>query len=104
MTRLVYTPDEVAAILKCSPAHVRAMCARGEIPAFRLGGKLLRIRAEDLEALTRPQNTSSSASGADGPSALTKTAGASAADNLDRALRQMRLLSSLKSSPRSPSR
>jgi hypothetical protein len=27
---LVYTPDEAAIVLKCSPAHVRAMIGRGE--------------------------------------------------------------------------
>jgi hypothetical protein len=31
MTRpLVYTPEEAALVLKCSPAHVRAMIGRGE--------------------------------------------------------------------------
>ncbi|MFS8114881.1 helix-turn-helix domain-containing protein [Rhizobium jaguaris] len=33
----------------CSERHVRNMIARGEIPASKLGGKLLRVRIVDIE-------------------------------------------------------
>ena len=46
----VYTPASLADRWECSERHVRNMIAAGELPAFRLGGKLLRIRAEDVEA------------------------------------------------------
>lgn len=46
----VYTPATLAKKWACSERHVRNMIDRGELPAFRLGGKLLRIRAEDVEA------------------------------------------------------
>lgn len=44
-----YTPAQVADRWQCSERHIRNMIASGELPAFRLGGKLLRIRAEDVE-------------------------------------------------------
>jgi len=46
----VYTPAMLAERWECSERHVRNMIASGELPAFRLAGKLLRIRAEDVEA------------------------------------------------------
>jgi excisionase family DNA binding protein len=33
----------------CSEAHIRNMIRRGELAAFKLGGKLLRISAEEVE-------------------------------------------------------
>jgi excisionase family DNA binding protein len=36
-----YTPETLAERWGCSPAHIRAMIRRGELPHFRLGGKLL---------------------------------------------------------------
>ena len=44
-----YTPEDVAARWKCSPSHVRKLISTGELRAWRLGGKLLRIRPEDVE-------------------------------------------------------
>lgn len=44
------TPAMVAERWMCSERHVRNMIATGELPAFRLGEKLLRIRPEDVEA------------------------------------------------------
>ncbi|WP_352827323.1 helix-turn-helix domain-containing protein [Mesorhizobium sp. M0830] len=45
----VYTPAMLADRWACSERHVRNMIASGELPAFRLAGKLLRIRGEDVE-------------------------------------------------------
>jgi excisionase family DNA binding protein len=51
MTRAtVYTPATLADKWGCSERHVRNMIDRGELPHFRLGGKLLRIRADIVEA------------------------------------------------------
>ena len=52
MTRerpLVMTPEQVAIRWQCSPSHVRREIAAARLPAFRLGGKLLRIRVSDVE-------------------------------------------------------
>ncbi|EXL09597.1 excisionase [Aquamicrobium defluvii] len=46
----VYTPAMLAERWACSERHVRNMIDRGELVAFRLGGKLLRIRGEYVEA------------------------------------------------------
>ncbi|MBS7545736.1 helix-turn-helix transcriptional regulator [Ancylobacter oerskovii] len=60
----VYTPEEVAERWKCSPSFVRRMIADGKMPgAFRLGGKLLRIPIEAIEALERQSTISSGRSG-----------------------------------------
>jgi excisionase family DNA binding protein len=45
-----YTPKMLAERWMCSEQHIRNLVDRGELPAFRLGGKLLRIRGEDVEA------------------------------------------------------
>jgi excisionase family DNA binding protein len=41
-----YTPATLAAEWGCSAHHVRNLIDNGELRAFRLGGKLLRIPAE----------------------------------------------------------
>lgn len=46
----VYTPAQIADRWQCSERHVRNMVASGELPSFRLGEKLLRIRVADVEA------------------------------------------------------
>lgn len=43
------TVEMVADRWGCSPAHVRAMIRRGELTAFRLGGKLLRVPLAAVE-------------------------------------------------------
>jgi excisionase family DNA binding protein len=43
---MIYTPKSLAAEWGCSERHVRNLINRGELRAFRLGGKLLRIPAE----------------------------------------------------------
>ena len=45
----VFTPATLAERWECSEGHVRNMIADGTLPAFRLGGKLLRIKASDVE-------------------------------------------------------
>lgn len=44
----VYTPETLAKRWRCSPNHVRNMIKRGNLPAFRSGGRLLRIRTADV--------------------------------------------------------
>jgi excisionase family DNA binding protein len=51
MIATAYTPRTLADRWNCSERHVRNMIADGELPAFRLGGKLLRIRSEDVEKI-----------------------------------------------------
>lgn len=46
----VFTPASLADWWGCSERQVRKMIDAGDLPAFRLGGKLLRIRPEDVEA------------------------------------------------------
>lgn len=46
----VYTPATLATRWECSERHIRNLIESGALPAFRLGGKLLRIRREDVEA------------------------------------------------------
>lgn len=53
----LFTPAEVAQRWKCSANLVRKMIDNGELPAFRAGGKLLRIRESDLEEYERRQST-----------------------------------------------
>lgn len=45
----VYTPAMLAVRWACSEQHVRNMIRSGRLRAFGLGGKLLRIRGEDVE-------------------------------------------------------
>ena len=45
----VYTPAMLADRWTCSENHVRNLIPSGELPAFRLAGKFLRIRSEDVE-------------------------------------------------------
>ena len=49
MRALPFTPATLADRWQCSERHIRNMVDRGELPAFRLAGKLIRIRAEDVE-------------------------------------------------------
>jgi len=45
----VYTPATLADRWACSERHIRNLIASGELPSFRAGGKLLRIRGEEVE-------------------------------------------------------
>jgi excisionase family DNA binding protein len=43
-----HSPRTLAAEWGCTEYHVRKLIRIGELKAFRLGGKLLRIRVEDV--------------------------------------------------------
>lgn len=59
----VYTPAEISTFAKCSQGFVRKEIRNGNLPAFRLGGKLLRIKGEDAwQWLTRKSESTGSAS------------------------------------------
>ncbi|WP_280139035.1 helix-turn-helix domain-containing protein [Phyllobacterium sp. OV277] len=45
---VVYTPKMLAQRWQCSERHIRNMIKAGLIPAFRLGGKLVRIGGDDV--------------------------------------------------------
>ena len=93
-----FTPDEVAKRWKCSAAHVRNLITNGELEAFRLGGKLLRIKASAIEDYERCQSTSCNGSEEDGHVLPTKAVSELAAKDLRAAMRQARQRSSLASS------
>jgi excisionase family DNA binding protein len=40
--------------MKCTVRTLREKINEGELPAYRLGGRVIRIRRSDLEALLRP--------------------------------------------------
>jgi excisionase family DNA binding protein len=58
----VYTPAALARDWCCSERHIRNLVAAGELRAFRLGGKLLRITAEAAEEFMQCRNTVSDGS------------------------------------------
>ena len=68
-----FTPETLADRWECSPKHVRNLVNRGDLPGFRLGGKLLRIKAEDVEAYECPQNIASGGSEGSSASSTGKT-------------------------------
>lgn len=45
-----YSPRTLALEWQCSERHIRNLIERGELNAFHLGGKLLRIEATEAEA------------------------------------------------------
>lgn len=50
-----WTQAEVAAFLKCTPRNVRILQAKGLIRGYRIaGGRSIRYRASDVEALLKP--------------------------------------------------
>jgi excisionase family DNA binding protein len=49
----VYTPALLAQRWQVSERHIRNLIQRGELKAFRLGEKLLRIRVEEVEDYER---------------------------------------------------
>ncbi len=93
-----YTPDEVAKRWKCSAAHVRNLITNGELEAFRLGGKLLRIKGSAIEDYERCHSTSCNGSVEGGPRLPKKAESELAAKDLRAAMRQARQRSSLASS------
>jgi hypothetical protein len=63
----VYTPAALAREWLCSERHIRNLVAAGQLRAFRLGGKLLRITAEAAEDF-QCRNTASDGSTGDSAS------------------------------------
>jgi excisionase family DNA binding protein len=55
----VYTPRTLAARWLCSERHVRNLIRDGQLPFFRLGGKLLRIPAAAVEEFERRNSAAS---------------------------------------------
>ncbi len=55
-------PADLALRWQCSERTVRNLIASGALPAFRLGGKLLRISQSAVERFEQCQNIDSSAS------------------------------------------
>lgn len=49
----VLTPAKLADRWQCSERHVRNMIKSGELPAFKLGDKLIRIKISDVEEFER---------------------------------------------------
>lgn len=45
-----YTPERLAERWDCSPAHVRRLCKRGDLPHFRIG-KEYRIPLQAIEEI-----------------------------------------------------
>ena len=61
-SRSVYTPAMLAEAWCCSERHIRNLVAAGELRAFRLGGKLLRIPQDAVQEFIACQNTASDGS------------------------------------------
>ncbi|MDX0911897.1 excisionase family DNA-binding protein [Sinorhizobium medicae] len=51
--RRPFSPKTLAEHWDCSERHVRNLIASGEIRAFRLGGKLLRIPWDEVDRFER---------------------------------------------------
>jgi excisionase family DNA binding protein len=51
----VFTPRTLAEHWECSDKHVRNLISSGQLPAFRLGEKLVRILRADVEQFERDQ-------------------------------------------------
>ena len=84
MTR-PYTTATLAEEWGCSERLIRNLVASGELRAFKLGEKLIRIPPEAAEEYMRCRNTASPASGESGPSQYGTEAGDSTAIRLARA-------------------
>lgn len=54
----VYSPRTLAERWGCSEAHVRAMVRNGKLKSFSLGGKLIRITAEEVRKWETNQSLS----------------------------------------------
>jgi len=90
--RRLYTPATLAAEWGCSPRHVRNLINRGELRAFRLGRKLLRITTEAAEEYRCRSDTRSDDSPANASSSTTTTP-ASATDTGSELMRRIELKS-----------
>src|SRR3990167_2060304 len=70
-----YTTATLAEEWGCSERLIRNLVASGELRAFKLGEKLIRIPPEAAEEYMRCRNTASPASGESGPSQYGTEAG-----------------------------
>ena len=59
-TEPLVTPDELAEYLKVSVDTIHRAIRAGDLPAMRIGPRLLRIRIEDARQFLRPAETASS--------------------------------------------
>lgn len=71
----VYSVATLAERWGCGPDTIYSLIRSGDITAFKLGGKLLRIRADEVERY-ECQNIASNGSGENLPSSGTKEADA----------------------------
>src|SRR3990167_9946050 len=58
---MIYTPKTLSEHWQCDNAVIYRLIAQGRLQAFRLGGKLWRIREEAVEAYEQCQSTIGSA-------------------------------------------
>jgi excisionase family DNA binding protein len=58
----VYTPKSLAEHWQCDDAVIYRLIAKGELQAFRLGGKLWRIRGDAVEAYEKCRTIGSAGS------------------------------------------
>jgi len=52
----VFTPEMLAERWQCSSRHIRNLVKQNRLPAFRVGGKLLRIKREAVERFEQCHN------------------------------------------------
>lgn len=52
--RRLMTIPAAAELLAVSPRTVRRLIAEGELPAYRIGSRSLRVKASDVDELLRP--------------------------------------------------
>ncbi|WP_370880000.1 helix-turn-helix domain-containing protein [Labrys monachus] len=76
-----YTPETLAERWGCTPNHVRALIKRGELCAFRIGPRLLRIPVDAVKQFEEKNTTQAAVSRPaslppDEPIILTLTPGA----------------------------
>ena len=70
---VAFTPRALAVRWECSERHVRNLINRGELPFFRLGEKLVRVRQSAVEAFEQCQSIVTSFTAENGPSSITRT-------------------------------
>lgn len=86
MSERPYTPERLAERWECSPQHIYNLLGRGDLHGFKLGGKLWRIAASEVERI-ECQTTASESSRADLSSSGTRPESAIAGDLQLRLLR-----------------
>lgn len=77
MTERPYTVATLADRWACSEAHVRGLIRQGKLRSFCIGGKLIRIAAEEVEKWEKSQDLSGT--GGSSPSVSSKMDNDSAA-------------------------